>query len=266
MQSGILLCDIGNTTLKIGLANEDELIATYIFPSRRDSTADSLGMLIMAVLDHTGASAARIHLCLAASVVPALNAALSRAVARYLNCRLLFAPHDLPVPLANHYSIPTEVGADRLVGAFAARRAFPKSASLIVVDFGTAVTFDCVSGNAYMGGLIFPGPATAASALASNTAKLPHVSLETIPDAPTPGLDTATSIQHGLIFGYLCLSRGLCELLAAQLPQPVSIVATGAFAEYIGRLSPIFDAVLPNLILEGLRLLCKQETLSSGQL
>ena len=95
-------------------------------------------------------------------------------MARYLDRPLYCAPDDLPIPLENRYERPSEVGADRLVGAFAARRLCPDAASLLVVDFGTAVTFDCVSGQAYLGGLIFPGPATALAALSREAAKLPE--------------------------------------------------------------------------------------------
>ncbi|RXE68108.1 type III pantothenate kinase, partial [Muribaculaceae bacterium Isolate-002 (NCI)] len=154
---------------------------------------------------------------------------------------------------------PSEVGADRLVGAFAARRLCPDAAPLLEVAFGPAVTFDCVSGQAYLGGLIFPGPATALAALSREAAKLPRVNLDIRAQEPAPGRDTTTSIQHGLVFGFVCMVEGLSQRLKRQMPGPAKVLATGGFAASIARVSPVFDQVLPALLLEGLRRLYYEE-------
>lgn len=247
MKAKVLLCDIGNTTLKFGFA---DCSATYTFPTRPDATADSLGLRLAGALKHGGIT--QVEICIAASVVPALDYTLKQAVTKYLGCQTLFVPNDLPVPLENHYSRPQEVGADIIVGAYSARLVFPEAPSLIVVDFGTAATFACVEHNAFTGGLIFPGPATAASALASHTAKLPHVSLTMEDREAAPGQDTATSIRHGLILGYACLTEGLCNMLRRQLQEPVKLIATGGFSKILSQRLNIFDAVLPDLVLNGL--------------
>lgn len=252
MEKGLLLCDIGNTALKIGIAKNGEIVASYALPSSSQLTADSLGFQLLDAARHAGMAPGAFEACVAASVVPALNPVFKGAARKYLDLKPIFAPDDLAIPLQNHYRQPAEVGADRLVGAFAAREALPGVASLIIVDFGTAVTFDCVSGDAYLGGLIFPGPATAAAGLASHTAKLPHVSLDAHVTGPVLCENTTASIQHGLIFGYVCLTEGLCGLLRKQLPEPVKIVATGGFAAAIGHLTKIFDLTPPDLILDGL--------------
>lgn len=257
----LLLCDIGNTTMKFGLADGFVVRKCYVFPTRQDVTADSLGLELLSALGHAGTEWRRIDACVAASVVPGLNMILRQAASRYFGCRTMFAPGELAIPIENHYERPSEVGADRLVGAFAARRKFPEPPGLIVVDFGTAVTFDCIKENAYMGGLIFPGPATAVKALASGTAKLPQVGLD-IPDCgPAPCRDTSTSIRHGLVFGYAALTEGLCARLAQQLPAPVKIVATGGFADVVGGLTQVFDAILPGLLLEGLVMLYNEHNI-----
>lgn len=267
----LLVFDIGNTSIKMGLvsigAGEGaplQVRASYVFPSNVETTADSLGLTILACLQHVEPQAGcaphfgthGFDACVAASVVPAISQILRQAVRRYLGCPCLFAVEDLPVPLENHYARPAEVGADLLVGAYAARRLLPAARGMIVVDYGTAATFACVNGDAYLGGLIFPGPATAASALALKTAKLPHVSLDINPaelaDAPAPGKDTVTCIRHGLLFGYAAMTEGLCARLAKQLPQPLKIVATGGFARTIATLTAVFDRIEPDLLLAGL--------------
>lgn len=248
----ILVCDIGNTAIKIGIASAAGLAAAYTLPSRRDTTADSLGLELVAILRHAGLPADAIKVCAAASVCPALNGPMAGAVRRYLHCPCLFVPEDVPVPLENLYKRPGEVGADRLVAAWAARKVFPDAKALIVVDFGTAVTFDCVEGSAYLGGLIFPGVATAMTALAANAAKLPLVSLELDDTVLRPGRDTVTSMRHGLAFGYAALAEGLCGRLREQLAKPAAIVATGGHAAAIGKITSVFDKVIPGLMLEGL--------------
>lgn len=253
MQAELLLFDVGNTSIKVGMADKNQVLAAYSLPAAPDQTADSFGLLLLSLLAHADVDAAALSACVACSVSPGMDSIIRDAVARYAGCPLLRVPCDLSVPLENRYERPAEVGADRLVAAYAARRQFPKAASLVVADFGTALTLDCVSGEAYLGGLIFPGPGTALAALSAKAAKLPRVNLDVHSLEPTPGRDTVTSIQHGLFFGYVAISEGLCPRLARQLAEPVFTVATGGFASEIARASSVFDAVLPELLLEGLR-------------
>lgn len=252
MEHRILVCDIGNTAMKLGIANQDGLGACYTLPTREDVTADGLGLQLLTLLSHAGGAGRHWEACVVASVCPTVNGPLRGAVARYLGCPCLFVPEDLPVPLANHYARPEQVGADRLVGAWAARQRCPDVPGLLVVDFGTAVTFDCVAAEAYLGGLIFPGPRIALAALAGHTAKLPEVGL----DAPLlelrPAQDTATSLTQGILHGYAVLVEGLVGRLRQRLPQPCQVVGTGGFCRTVCRCTDIFDEVLPELLLEGL--------------
>lgn len=259
MNPELILCDIGNTSIKVGLADKKRVLTSYALPMNLDETSDSIGMSILSILRHSGADISAIKACVIASVVPALDPVVREGIARYIGCNVFFASKDLNVPLENRYERPDEVGADRLVGAYAARKLYPDAPGLIIVDFGTAATFDCVNGYAYMGGLIFPGPATCAQALARRAAKLPNVSLDIRACDPAPGRDTRTSIQHGLVFGFLGLTEGLCARLKTQLPRPIKILATGGFASSLARLSSVFDAVLPSLLLDGLRRLYVEE-------
>lgn len=249
----LLLCDVGNTNIKLGLADRESLLATFSLPRMDMETEDSLGLKILALLDHLSVQADSLLACVISSVVPALDPLLREAIARYLHCPAFFVPRDLPVPMENRYPRPQETGADRLVAAYAARVLFPRTASLLVVDFGTAVTFDCINENSYLGGLIFPGPGIALKALSQKTAKLPAIGLELDSSEPRPCQDTATSIQHGLVFGYKYLVEGLCGRLTDSLPGPVKIIATGSFALTLAKICDIFDTIRPSLVLDGLR-------------
>lgn len=255
MDPELLVCDIGNTSIKLGFANESRVLTTYSLPVKREETADSLGLTLLLLFQHAGIRPASFRACAVASVVPDKDAAMREAIARYVGCPVYFAPRDMSIPLENRYERPEEVGADRLVGAYAARKSYPDCHALIVVDYGTAVTFDCIEGQAYLGGLIFPGPATAMEALAAHAAKLPAVNMNIRASEPTPCRDTATSISHGLVFGFVSVTEGLCARLRRNLGGQAKIVATGGFAAPISRLTNLFDAVLPALVLDGLRIL-----------
>ncbi len=253
MTRQILLFDIGNTSIKVGLAQADSLMTTYTLRTDADQTADSLGLTLFSLLQHAHILPDHIEACLCSSVVPSMTSLVREAVARFVGASFYTVPQDISVPLKNCYDNPHEVGADRLVCAYAARILVPQSPSLIVVDFGTATTFDCVTYNDYLGGIIFPGVHTAAAALSLKAAKLPRINLDTTDTEPAPGRDTASSMQHGILFGFAAMVEGLSQRLARQLEGPVHIMGTGGFAKDIAKVSSCFDSVLPNLILDGLR-------------
>ena len=253
--SKALLFDIGNTNIKIGLADESGIGASFSLPSKRDETADSLGLNILLLLKHAGMEAAELSAAYASSVVPNLNPMLRQACRKFLGKDLFFIPEDIPIPLENRYAEPSQVGADRLVGAYAARSLYPEPASIICVDFGTATTFDCVQGNAYLGGLICPGVLSAAAALSTRTAKLPVVSLEVEEGGPVPGNSTSTSISHGFVFGFAAMTEGLTARLAEKLEAPCFVLGTGGFAPSLAKVTNCFDAVRDDLLLEGLRII-----------
>lgn len=253
MQSPLLLFDIGNTALKIGLGTESEVVTSYTLRTATAQTADDFGLKLLTLLSHAGVGREQIRACVVSSVVPDMVPLLYEAVARYLGCPVLCVGNELDVPLKNLYEHPLEVGNDRLVAAYAARELFPQTPSLLVADFGTALTIDCVRHNAYLGGLIFPGPRTALAALSSKAAKLPVVDLEVHEVEPMPCRNTVTSMRHGLVFGFACLVEGLMARLQRQMPKPSLVLGTGGFASTIAMVSPVFDHVLPMLLLEGLR-------------
>ncbi len=249
----LLLVDIGNTSLKIGMSQGDAVLTSYTLPTDYvNQSADSLGLQLKALFEHAGL-ADRVHACMVSSVVPGMDPLLRQACKRYLKVEPCFAHQDVSVPLENHYERPREVGADRLVAAYGARRLHPEPESLICVDYGTATTFDCVSGRAYLGGLICPGVMSALGALATRTAQLPRIALETGAESPIVGRNTITSLNHGFLFGFVSMTEGLCARLGRDLPGQILTIATGGFSRAVARLTASIDVVYPDLILEGLR-------------
>jgi type III pantothenate kinase len=254
----LLLTDIGNTSIKLGLAKDDEIRATYTLPTDDSQSADGFGLQLRQLTEHA-ALGEDIDACIISSVVPGIEPAFRRACERFFGLRPLFAHRELEVPLENHYEMPQEVGADRIVAAYGARRLFPDPASIICVDYGTATTFDCVTEQAYLGGMICPGVMSSLGALATRTARLPRIALETCGNAPIIGRNTVTSLNHGFLFGFSAMTEGLCARLSNTLPGPVFIVATGGFAENVAQVTKCINAVRPDLILESLRLLYKEK-------
>ena len=255
MSEQLLLADIGNTCIKLVFARPDALQAAYSLPTRAQHTADSLGLSLLQLLSLQGLAAKDLAACVVCSVVPDVNTLFQEACRKYLGKAPLSFPGDFTIDMKNGYDQPQEVGADRLLAAFAARKLFPDTPSLISVDFGTATTFDCVSGNTYLGGLICPGLFSSRNALAANTAKLPRISLEMTDSHVSIGKSTITSMNHGFLFGFAAMTEGLCERLKEELPGPTLVVGTGGAAHDLARICRAFDVVRPDLILEGLRLL-----------
>lgn len=253
----LLLLDVGNTSTKVGLAGSSgqgrALTAAYSLPTEPAGTADSLGLDLMALVGHAGLTPQAVEAVLVSSVAPSMDGRVREAARRYFGCAARFAPDDLPLPLENRYARPQEVGADRLVAAFAARRLVPEG-DLIVIDFGTATTFDVVSGNAYLGGLIGPGVLSSARALATHTAKLPQITLEVSGPEIEVGRSTAASLNQGLVHGFAAMAEGLVARLSRTLAGPVTVLATGGFAPSLARVTDCFHRVEPDLLLTGLLL------------
>ncbi len=254
-----ILFDVGNTNIKMGLAEAGCLKAVYSLPSDVRTSADLLGVQLLRFLEHARAEAGSLAGALACSVVPGLNVLLAEACTRYLKTELRFTPDQVPIPLENRYARPAEVGADRLVGALAARRLCPDTPGLICVDYGTATTFDCVLDNVYLGGAICPGVNSSAQALALRTAKLPLISLEVAGGELNFGQDTTTSLNHGFVFGFAAMTEGMVTRLKARFNTEVKVIATGGFAEGLSRVVSCFDEVRPDLLMDGLLALSGQD-------
>lgn len=254
----LLAIDIGNTNLTGGSFQAGSLVAARRAATNARATADEVELLIDGLLRLDGGSLADIGAIVLASVVPAMTAAVE-AVAARRGQPLLIASAGT-VPLAVRTDRPADVGADRLVNALAVQRLYGTPA--VVVDFGTATTFDCISTDgAYVGGAIAPGLELGLEALAARTAKLPRIELRA-PDRAI-GRDTVSAMQSGTIFGYQALVTGLLERIRRELadscdvrPADVQAILTGGLsgAPWAKALEGV-DHIDPDLTLKGLAIL-----------
>lgn len=254
----LLALDIGNTNITLGLFRAGALLGTRRAATKARATADELELLLSGLLQLDGLALADADAISLASVVPALTDAVE-AVAERRGQTLLVATAG-SVPLAVRVDRPGEVGADRLVNALAAARLYGTPA--VVVDFGTATTFDCVAADgAYVGGAIAPGLELGLEALAARTAKLPRIELRA-PDRAI-GRNTVEAMQAGTVFGYQALASGLLERLRAELadvsgvkPSAVKAILTGGLsaAPWARGLRGV-DTIDPDLTIKGLAIL-----------
>ena len=259
----VILLDVGNTNVKVGLARPGlGLISSYALPTSASGnldTPDAWGLKLLDICRVENVTPGEVAGFVASSVVPPMNPVLSKAAQRFFGQKLRFAPGDIAIPIENRYARPAEVGADRLVTAYAALQ-LSDAPALVVVDFGTATTFDCVLDGAFVGGLICPGVLSSARALATGTAKLPHITLEIGEPRPDGGLEigqsTSQSLNVGLIYGFASMVEGLARRLAATLlpgrEAEVRVIATGGFAGRIAGVCPAIHEVREDLLMEGL--------------
>ncbi|QJA06979.1 type III pantothenate kinase [Thermosulfurimonas marina] len=245
----ILCVDVGNTTTACGVFRRDGLpVRSFRFRTRTDLSAEELLLLLRGFFDLLEIPVRALKGVAFASVVPPLDGLWETVVRRWL-VKEWVAVSPERVPLAVKLRRPEEVGADRLVNAYAAWRRWKRAA--IVVDFGTATTFDCVSGRGeYLGGAIAPGLEAAAELLFQKTAKLPRIELT--PPSEALGRDTVSAMRSGLIYGFAGLTEGLVARLAAEMGEDPLVVATGGLASLVAPHAPSIREVVPELILEGL--------------
>jgi type III pantothenate kinase len=254
----LLALDIGNTNVTMGLLRGGALVATRRAATHARATADEFEHLLDGLLRLDDVAFADVAALACASVVPSLTVAVEAIAARRERPLLLAGAGTVPIPI--RVDRPGEVGADRLVNALAAQRMHGTPA--VVIDFGTATTFDCVAADgAYVGGAIAPGLELGLEALAARTAKLPRIELRA-PDRAI-GRDTVSAMQSGTVFGYQALVAGLLERIRRELadaadvrPADVRAILTGGLsaAPWAADLDGI-DALDPELTLKGLAIL-----------
>jgi type III pantothenate kinase len=249
----LLAIDVGNTQTQFGVFDTGgELAGEWRLSTHREWTADELGVSIRTLLELEDIPVGAIEGIVAASVVPPLTAALQGMGERYFGRAPLMVSADLVDDLPILYEPAAAVGADRIVNAVAAREKY--GAPVVVVDFGTATTFDVVDAQgAYLGGVIATGIGVSADALFQRAARLPRVHIEE--PAQVIGRDTTGSVQSGLFYGYAELVDGLLRRIVAELGTTPQVVATGGWSATIGSACKNVDRVDPLLTLEGLRLI-----------
>jgi len=242
----LLAIDIGNSSTKIGVFDNETILKRLIIPTIRSKTADQLYVSVEEDLKH------QFSAIVVSSVVPELNDAFRELGENYFNRTPFFVDNSLDFGLPIKYSPPENLGIDRLVAAFAAARKY--GAPVIVCDFGTATTIDAVSAaNEYLGGIITPGMNTLSEALFIKTSKLPRVEIRK-PETVIGG-STVHSIQAGIFYGYIGLTEGILRRMIAELGEQPKVIATGGFAALIAENCDLIETLDENLMLDGLRLI-----------
>jgi type III pantothenate kinase len=247
----LLALDVGNTNTTIGVFRDERILRRWRLSTVRDRTVDELGILLRQLCEWAEIRPDDILGVVVGSVVPPLDASLRAAVATYLHAQPLFIGPAIRSGMPLVVDTPLELGADRLCNAVAAFAEY--GGPCVVVDFGTATTWDVVSAKGeFIGGVIAPGLEIAAEALFSRAAKLPRIELAAPERAIGKG--TVDSMQAGLVYGYVGLVEGLTGRVLAELGAG-KVIATGGLATVIARYTRIFDLVDDDLTLKGLRLL-----------
>jgi type III pantothenate kinase len=250
----ILVFDVGNSETTIGLFNGEMLRGHWRIITSVPRTADEYGVLIGSLIQRSGYEIDKVDGVAIGSVVPAVNGPLVDACARYLPASssiMVDAKAGLPIKL--DVDEPMTVGADRIINTLAASRLFGRDC--IVVDMGTATTFDCITAEGvFIGGVIAPGVQTSADTLTRKTSKLPATEL-TVPQRAI-GRRTEDCIRSGVIFGAADAIDGTVRRIKAEWPHRETplVIATGGFAEMFGKICQTFDRVEPYLTLQGLQM------------
>jgi len=264
----LLVIDVGNTNTVLGVfarvakvhsndgtaesARYERLVSQWRVATALNHTVDEYGVLFRSLFSMDNLEVSGIHGIVISSVVPPLDSILRQVCERYFQIKPLFIEPGVKTGMPVHYDNPAEVGADRIVNGVAAYEKY--GGPCIIVDFGTATTFDCVSAKGeYLGGVICPGIGISADALFQRTARLPRVDIRK--PSRVIGSNTVGSLQSGLYYGYLGLVDGILDELLKEMGKDTKVVATGGLAPMIGNASKYIKTIDDFLTLEGLRII-----------
>ena len=245
----ILAVDIGNTNIEFGVFENKNLKCKFRIGTNREATSDDIGLKLRQFLFINNIEITEIDNVIIETVVPQVMYSINNAIKKYICKNPIIIGEDFSVPITNRYDNPNNVGADRLVNAYSALKKY--GAPLIVVDFGTATTFDAVNKDGeYEGGAIFTGIRISTDALFQKTAKLPMV--EIAHTDKIIGKSTVTSIQSGILYGYVGAVENIVNMMKKELGENTKVIATGGLSKLIGNETTCFDKLDSNLILDGI--------------
>jgi type III pantothenate kinase len=251
----LLVIDVGNTNTVLGLYDGDQLIHDWRIRTEIDHTIDEYGMLIFNLYQSSRMKTEKIkavNAIIISCVVPPMLNILEPLCVKYFNVKPLIVGPGIKTGMPIFYDNPKEVGADRIVNAVAAYDKYRQAA--IIIDFGTATTFDYISSKGeYMGGCIAPGIMISSEALFERAAKLPRVEFSKPKSVITK--DTVSAMQAGIIFGYAGLIDGIVERMKAEIKTKPLVIATGGLARLVASETKCIDKIEDMLTLEGLRII-----------
>ncbi len=257
----LLVIDIGNTNLVLGVFQQENLQCSWRVSTRHDRTTDEYAVLCKRLFELAGLETAQLQAVVISSVVPPLNECFQELSRRYFNLEPHFVRPETQDLIRVVYRPVSDVGADRIVTAIAARELV--APPVIVVDFGTATTFDAISREGdYLGGVIAPGVTISAEALFRYASRLPRI--EICKPSRAIGDSTVSSMQSGIFFGYLGLVEGVISRMQAEL-GPCSVIATGGLASRLANDIPVVDRVEKDLMLSGLRIFYEKKLAAGGK-
>lgn len=257
----LLTIDIGNTSIAFGVYNGKRLAAHFKMGTLKDRGVDEYAVFLRGLFASKGIALGEISDGIISCVVPPLLETMKEVCRECLGIKPLVIGEGLDASIPVLYDNPKEVGADRVVNAAAGYHKYKKS--LIIIDFGTATTFDCVSQKGeYLGGAISPGINISAEALFHRTSKLPRVDISR-PETAI-GKNTVDSMQSGLFYGYVGLVEGMVKRISKEMHGKPLVIATGGLADLIAHETKVIEHVEPFLTLEGLRLIYDRQLLRSN--
>lgn len=248
----LLVADVGNTHTVLGLYESEKLLFKWNVQTSWDRTSDEWGLMFRSFFELAGLRLEQVHGFAMCSVVPPAVHSLKHGARKYLKTEPLIVGPGVKTGLSIRYDNPREVGADRVVNAVAGLEKFPGAS--IIVDFGTATTFDCLSSKGeYLGGIICPGIGISLDALVTRTSKLPKV--EIARPGAVIGKNTEQSMQSGILFGYAAMVDGLISKIKGEMEPGVQTIATGGLSPVMAGEAHSITHQEPNLTLDGLRII-----------
>jgi type III pantothenate kinase len=249
----LLVIDVGNTNIVVGVYQGKNLLHDWRLRTERNATEDEFHVMLRSLFAAEGATLEAIDGTAISCVVPPMTQNLHRFCVKHLHGPPVWIDGSVYKGMPILYDNPNEVGADRIVNAVAA---FDKyRTALVVIDFGTATTFDCISKEgAYLGGAISPGLLISCEALFQNASKLPRVEIFGLPENVI-AKNTISSMNAGILYGYAGLVDGMVERIKKEMPSTPKVIATGGLAELMSGVAQSIESVEPYLSLEGLRII-----------